>query len=67
MTYSVNDADTARKVAVYVDKLLRGANAAELLVEQPTEFVLVINLKAAKARGPTIPPSLLQRANQVIE
>jgi putative ABC transport system substrate-binding protein len=67
MTYSVNDADTARRVASYVDRLLRGANPAELPVEQPTKFDLIINLKTAKALGITIPPSLLLQADQVIE
>jgi hypothetical protein len=57
----VNDADTARRVASYVDRLLRGANPADPPVEQPTKFDLVINLKTAKALDPAIPPSLLQR------
>ena len=67
MTYSVNAADAARRVAGYVDRLLRGAHPADLPVEQPTKFDFVINLKTAKAIGLTIPPSLLQRADEVIQ
>jgi putative tryptophan/tyrosine transport system substrate-binding protein len=67
MAYGVNLADAYRRTAGYVDKLLRGANPAELAVEQPTKVEFVINLKTAKALGLTIPPSLLARADQVIE
>jgi putative ABC transport system substrate-binding protein len=67
MCYGTNFPDLFRRVADYVDKVLRGTKPADLPVEQPTQFELVINMKTAKALGLTIPPSLLLRADQVIE
>jgi len=67
MAYSTNLVNSQRRVAVFVDKILKGAKPADLPVEQPTEFELVINRKTAKAIGLSIPQTLLVRADQVIQ
>ncbi len=67
MSYSTDSAEQLRRAAAYIDRILRGAEAADLPVQNPTKFELAINLKTAKALGVTIPANLLATANDVIE
>jgi putative ABC transport system substrate-binding protein len=67
VSYGTNYEAVFRHAAIYVDKILKGTKPAELPIQQPTKFELVINMNTAKALGLTIPPSLLLRADQVVE
>ena len=67
MSYSADDAESYRRAAYYVDRILKGAKPADIPVEQPTKFDFVINLKTAKQIGLTIPPDVLARASRLIK
>jgi putative ABC transport system substrate-binding protein len=67
LSYGVDTIDTSRRAASYVDRILRGAKPAELPVQLPTRFQMVVNLKTAKALGLAVPPSILLRADEVID
>jgi putative ABC transport system substrate-binding protein len=67
ISYSANDAESSRRAAVYVDRILNGTKPADLPVEQPTKFEFVVNLKTAKQIGLTIPPEVLARASKLIK
>jgi putative ABC transport system substrate-binding protein len=67
LSYGFDEVDTFRRAATYVDRILRGAKPAELPVQLPTKFEMIVNLKTAKALGLAVPPSILLRATEVIE